>query len=137
MAKDILRLTEKKVAVKVSGSGVTETIALATNLLSSTQVVSGTPKVNIVSLRWAGASGSSVTVTRNSKVIIILNCDNPGEFDFADAEYVDNIENTSDIVVTTTGNAQLYLNLRKDSGYASKIETPEFSVYDDTTKTGE
>lgn len=137
MAKDILRKTEKKVAVKISGADVTETITLSTDLLASSQALEGgVQKVNIVSLRWAGDTGSKITVTRNAKVIIILPGDSPGDFDFADSEYNDSVNNASNIVVTTVGNAQLYMNLRKESGYASKIETPEFSVYDDTTAVG-
>lgn len=137
MAKDFLRKTEKKVAVKVSGTNVTETITLATDLLVPTQVVSGTPKVNILAFKWAGALGATVTITRNSKTIVKLVCDNPGEMDFLDSEFTESINNDSDLVVVTTGEAQLWLNLRKESGYKSKIETPEFSVYDDLTKVGE
>lgn len=137
MAKDILRKTEKKVAVKISGSGVTETITLNSDLLSPTQTLDGdTQIVNIISLRWTGDTDSKITVTRNTKVIAILQGNSPGDFDFADAEYNESVNNTSNIVVTTVGDAQLYMNLRKVSGYASKIETPEFSVYDNTTATG-
>lgn len=137
MAKDILRKTEKKVAVKVSGSGVTETITLNSDLLSSTQSLDGaTQTVNIISLRWTGDVDSKITITRNNKVIAILQGNSPGDFDFADAEYNESVNNTYNIVVTTSGDAQLYMNLRKVSGYASKIETPEFGAYDDTTATG-
>jgi hypothetical protein len=137
MAKDILRKTEKKVAVKISGADVTETISLNSDLLSSSQALDGgVQKVNIISLRWTGDTDSKITVTRNSKVIVVLQGNSPGDFDFADSEYNDNVNNASNIIVTTVGNAQLYMNLRKESGYASKIETPEFSVYDDTTAVG-
>lgn len=137
MAKDFLRKTEKKVGVKISGNNVTETINLTTDLLVPTQEVVGTPKVNIQLFQWAGAPDAVITVTRNSKVIVVLSAATAGTLEFFDTNFVENIENASPIVVTTTGNAQLYMSLRKDSGYKSKIETPEFSVYDDLTKVGE
>lgn len=137
MAKDILRLTEKKVAVKVSGTNVTETITLATDLLAATQVVDGTPKVNILSFICSGVVDSIVTVTRAGKTIIKLHGGSAAVIDFSDMEFVDNVNNTADLVITTTGDAQLYMNLRKESGYKSKIETPEFGPYDNPNLVGE
>jgi hypothetical protein len=136
MAKTILRKTPHKVAVKVYGSAVNETISLATDCLHTTEVVSGTPAVDVMAMHWAGATGAFVTITRGGTVIATLVADNPGQIFFDQAEFRDSINNTNDIVVTSTGLVQLWLELRKVAGYKSKIETAEFSQYDDTTAVG-
>lgn len=136
MAKTILRKTPQKVAVKAAGSGVTETITLATDLLASTEVVSGTPTVDIQAIYWTGAAAGVATITRNSVVIATLSGAHSGSLDFTSAEFRDSVGNTSDIVVTTTGQMEVWLKLRKVTGYASKIETAQFGSYDDTTAVG-
>lgn len=138
MAKTILKKTESKVAVKLHGSALNETITLATDCLASTEAltVGGTPTANILTMHWTGAPESVITVTRNSVVVATLPCAAAGELIFADTEFTDSVENTSDIVVTSTGVAQLWLVLRKVSGYSSKIETAQFSVYDNTNAVG-
>ena len=47
------------------------------------------------------------------------------------------VQNTSNIVITTTGAASTgYLVLRKVAGWSTKVETATYSVYDDTTQVG-
>lgn len=138
MAKTILKKTESKVAVKLHGDNIGETINLATDCLASTEAltVDGTPTVNILTIHWTGAPDSVVTITRNSVVVATLPCAAAGELIFADTDFTDSIENTSNIVVTSTGVAQVWLVLRKISGYSSKIETAQFSIYDNTNAVG-
>lgn len=66
MAKNILKLTEGQAIVKINGTG-TETITLATELLSPTQIIDGTPTVGIQFLQWS--TGGSILVQRNSATI--------------------------------------------------------------------
>jgi hypothetical protein len=55
----------------------------------------------------------------------------------AGSGFVDNVENTSDIVVTIAGaEAQCYLTVRKASGYATKVEPATYGAYDDETRVG-
>lgn len=138
MAKSILRKTETKVAVKLYGTGMNETVTLATDCLATTEAltVGGTPTVNILTMRWMGAAGASATITRGGVVIATILGDSAGDMDFLDQEYCDSINNTSDLVVTSTGLMQVYLLLRKVTGYSSKIETAQFSVYDNTAVVG-
>lgn len=117
MAKNILRKTNRKVAVKVSGSGVTETITLATDCKGTGETVESTKSVEIVSVRWTGAADAVATITRNGTTVLILQANAAGDFDFSDAEYLDSIGSGSDIVVTTVGDMQVYLLLRKSAGY--------------------
>lgn len=138
MAKTILRKTETKVAVKLYGTTLNETVSLDTDCLATTEAltVGGTPTVNILSMRWMGGVGAVATITRGGVVIATLQGDSAGDMDFLDQEYCDSISNTSDLVVTSTGLMQVYLLLRKVSGYSSKIETAQFSVYDNQAVVG-
>jgi hypothetical protein len=138
MAKTILRKTESKVAVKLYGSGLNETITLNSDCLATTEAltVGGTPTVNILSMHWSGAADAIATITRGATVIATLQANSTGELVFLDAEFSDSVNNTNDIVVTSTGIMQVWLLLRKVTGYSSKIETSVFSVYDNTNAVG-
>lgn len=137
MALTILRKTPQKVAVKVAGGAGADTITLATDLLHPTEVVSGTPTVNILGFHWSGASNGVATITRNNTVIATLAGAAAGELIFSDAEFSDNVNNTSNIVVTITGDQmEVWMLLRKQSGYTSKIETAEFGSYDNPNVVG-
>lgn len=136
MAKTILKKTPQKVAVKIHGSGVTETITLATDLLHASEVVDGTPTVNVVGIHWTGAADGVATITRNDVRIATLLGATGGELLFADAEFVDSVENTSNIAVATTNQMEVWLLLRKQSGYTSKIETAQFGSYDNPAVVG-
>lgn len=136
MAKTILRKTGAKVAVKLHGNNLGETITLNSDCLLSSESIVGTPTVNILSMHWCGAPDAYATITRNSVKIAILHSGSSGEITFYDTEFTDTIENTSNIVVTSTGEMQVWILLRKVAGYSSKIETAEFSVYDDTNAVG-
>lgn len=137
MNKTILRKTPQKVAVKVEGTNGSSTITLATDLLHDTEVVDGTPAVNILGMHWTGDADGVATIVRNSKRIATLTGQASGEILFSDSEFVENVENTSDIVITTTGQMEVWLLLRKQHGYSSKIETAQFSVYDNVNAVGE
>lgn len=138
MAKTILKKTESKVAVKLHGNSINETVSLATDCLASTEALTagGTPAVNILAMHWTGDPASVVTITRNSVVVATLPCAAAGELIFADTDFTDTVENTSNIVVTSTGLAQVWLVLRKAGGYSSKVETAQFSIYDNTNAVG-
>jgi hypothetical protein len=138
MAKTILKKTESKVAIKLYGTDINETITLATDCLAGTEAltVGGTPAVNILSMHWAGAADGAATITRNGVVVATLLGQASGELLFQDSDFTDTINNTSDIVVTSTGVMQVWMLLRKAGGYSSKIETAQFSVYDNTNAVG-
>lgn len=138
MAKSILKKTESKVAVKLYGTGLNETVTLNSDCLASTEAltVGGTPTVNIVAIHWSGAADGVATITRGGTVVATLTGASAGELLFNDSEFTETTGNTSDIVVTSTGLMQVWLLLRKASGYSSKIETAQFSVYDNTNAVG-
>ncbi len=133
MAKTILKLTETLAVVKISGAG-TETITLGTDLLSTTQIVSGSPKVAIAFLSWT--TPDNITITRNATEVYKLYT-NTGEFDLGgNGGMLDVTQGTSDIAVTIPTGGVIFLTLRKLSGYTSKIEPHQFGSYDNTTVVG-
>lgn len=139
MTKAVLKLTDNKAAFKLYGTTLNETITMATDCLPSNQALTsgGTPRANIVSVFWTGTAAATATITRGGVVIMNLSADSSGEFLFVDQEFTDNINNSSDIVVTSVGTMQVYIVLRKlTGGWSNKIETAEFSVYDNTTAVG-
>jgi hypothetical protein len=136
MPIQVLKMTETLAIVKVSGGG--GTIDLATDLLSSTMIIEGTPTVNITYAQWniSGGVGDKIAVVRNAVTILNLQ-QNAGELDMGgNGGYSDNTHNTFNIVVTTTGVGEVYLTLRKVAGYRSKVELAQFGQYDNPAAVG-
>ena len=118
MAKNILKLTNRKAAVKISGTNVTETISLATDLKLAAESVSS-PTANIMSVVWTGDSDAKAVVTRGTSTdaIMILTGATAGDIDWSDMDYNESVDNDENIKVVTTGNMQVWFLLRKDDGY--------------------
>ena len=120
VTKTILKLTNTEAIIKVTGIATdTTTISLATDLLSGTEIVSGTPKVNIAAMVCYGIPGGYATVARGG--VTVLNAVNDGlqMIDLTGHPFVpDTTGNTSDIVVTiNTQQCQVYVYLKKVAGY--------------------
>lgn len=119
MAKHILKKTNRKVAVKIAGDAANDTISLAVDCKHADESLEETQNVTIQHVKWTGAAGATATITRNSTVIMVLQGDAASELDFTDAEYIDNVESSEDIVVVTSGEMAVYLVLRKENGYTT------------------
>lgn len=137
MAKSILKLTNQTAAVKLIGAG-TYTIALATDLLLPTEALAGTPvpTVNIIRVLTVGANASTANITRNAINIMDMNPSYGLDVDFTDSFFNETSSNISDIVVTITGNASVYLVLRKAAGYNTKLEYAQFGALDNPLVVG-
>lgn len=139
--KSVLKVTTSEAVVKVQGDTGSATIDLQTDLLSVTEsVVPEADQVaNIVTVGWAGLAGGSATVTRNGIPIISVQGGAPGCLDFAGQLLTpENTENTSDLVVTMAGaQMEIWIRMRKLSGYRSSVETSVFGSYDDPELVGE
>jgi hypothetical protein len=140
LTKSILRMTETEAVVKVAGAGGTSTIDLQTDLVDTNQAVSGaTQIVTIIGIRWSGDVSNTINIDRNSTRVLTLPTEAADYMAFDGQELPpENTSATNDIVITQvgSGNIELYLKLRKVSGYAPKVETAQFSVYDDTNTVG-
>ena len=138
MTKQAIRQTETICVYKVWGSG--DTINLATDLLSPTVELSGTPvpRVNIIAISWwvSPGAGDTVTITRNS--VPLFNLYQNGQLDLGgNYGHVDNTQNTSNIVIAITGTGGCFLTLRKAAGYRSFIQPETYGSYDNLTSSAE
>ena len=140
LTKTLLKLTETEAVVKVAGSTGSTTIDLQTDILDPNQATSGaTQTVTITGVRWNGDLSNTLAINRNSVRVMTLVTDTADTVLFDGQELPpENTEATSDIEVVQTGSGyvELYLKLRKVSGYAPKIETAQFGVYDDPNVVG-
>lgn len=139
VAKTVLKNTNNETVIKVAGTAAAATIDLSVDLLAATQALDGaTQAVNILSFNWAGGADGIITITRNSVVIATLQANAAGMMYFDGQSMIpDSIENTSDIVVTISGaQCELWMKVRKVSGYATKVETATYGAYDDETRVG-
>ena len=123
VTKTILKLTNTEAIVKVTGvAGDTTKITLATDLLLGTEALVGsTQKVNIASVVCYGIPGGYVTLARDGVTIINIANDGLQMADFQGDPFTpDTINNTKDIDVTvSTSASQVYIYLKKASGYRS------------------
>lgn len=139
VVKTILKNVNQEAVVKVAGTAAAATIDLSTDLLASTQALDGdTQTVSIVGLVWTGAADGIITITRNSVVVTTLQANAAGSLEFGGQQMIpENINNTSDIVVTISGaQAECWVRLRKVSGYSTKVEYATYGAYDDETRVG-
>lgn len=138
MAKVVLKNTSGIAIVKISGSGISETISLSTDLLLPSEIISGTPRVDIAYAQWNISPGAQDTIRVVRGGVDVLNLfQNAGELDMqGEGGYSDSVQNTGDLVCSIVGTGNLYITLRKRGGYVSKIETAEFSVYDNVNAVG-
>lgn len=136
--KTILKNTNLETIIKIGGTAGSSTITLDVDCLATTTqaLTADTRLANIVSMASTGVDGSNVTVTRNA--IPVFACTGwAGVHQFNENGFVDTQENDGDLVVTISGGeAHLYITLRKVQGYATKIETATYSIYDDETVVG-
>lgn len=114
------------------------TLAL-TSLTAATQARnSDAPAVNIVKFFCTGQLTAGLRIVRNGKNIIACSPENSPVLDLNSNGFVDNTNNTYDIVVTNdvakpvTG----YLVLRKVAGWDTKVETATLGAYDNVTVVG-
>lgn len=121
MAKHILKLTDKKVAVKVNGADATETITLGVDCKLEAETLGETQSVSILSITWMGATGAYATITRGTSTvpIAIVQGECATTIDFAGSEFSESVTPTEDIKIVTSGDMQVYLLLRKDAGYST------------------
>jgi len=141
VVKSFLKLTESDCVVKVAGTAGAATISLSTDLLRPTESLTGgaqAPKVVITTLTWTGDTAGVISISRGGTIICTLLAAACSQLDFGGQfATAENTNATNDIVVTISGGqAELFMRISKVTGYSSKIETSQFSVYDDTSVVG-
>ena len=138
VTKSLLKLTETDCVIKIAGTAGSATINLQTDLLRSTEALSGTQTVVISTLTWTGDAAGVIAIDRNSTRVFTLLSSASSQLDLAGQFTTsDNTQSTSSIVVTISGGqAELLLRVKKVSGYSSKIEPSVYGSYDDPTRIG-
>jgi hypothetical protein len=138
VTKTILKNHNQAAIVKVGGTDGSATIDLQTDLLAATQALDGaTQTVNIASVTVTGLLGSAITITRGGVPVLAFAPENSAKIQFNESGFVDTQNNTDDLVVTVSGaEAHVVLVLHKSGGYASKVETATYSIYDNVNAVG-
>lgn len=115
MAKTIIKVTPNKAVVKITDAN--DSIALATDLLFTGQVVSGTPKVYITGIKYSNNANGKTILTRNSIKVCTLSYAGTLNFD----NYALTESSTSNIDVTCPLDSFVILELSKVEGYSDVI----------------
>jgi len=139
VTKTVLKLAERDAVVKVAGDAGSATIDLQTDLKKTNEVVAGaTQRVSIAGVQWTGTADAVVTIARNAVTILTLNCGAAGALEMNGQTMIpDSIQDDQDIVVTITGTAaELYIRLKKNSGYTSGSEPSIYGQYDNPAVVG-
>ena len=138
VVKTLMKVTERDAVVKIAGSSGSATIQLVTDLKCSNEFIDGSPSVSICGVQWTGSTDSTITIVRNGVTIMTLNCGASGALEMNGQMMIpDDIESTSPIIVNISGDAaELWMRLRKISGYTSGYETAIYGQYDDPARLG-
>lgn len=121
-----------------SSAAESGTITIA-NLAAATQARnSDAPQVNIAKFICTGELGSKITISRNSKIVIVTAPENDMNVEFNALGIPVTNDNTSDIVIANGAAKDVsgWLILHKARGWSSKIETATFGSYDNETVVG-
>jgi hypothetical protein len=146
LLKAVQLVTDSEAIVKISGNDTAPAIIdIKTDILAANQIVypvGGNVVANIIGFQWAGEPGAIYKIDRNGVRVASLLADNGNFMDFVElfpSEPTENGSNISVTIVDKDGAAvqgEVWIRIRKVSGYASKTETAVYSVYDDLTQVG-
>lgn len=126
----------------LSANGAVAIVGASYKISYATQIVSVSPEVNIIGFQWAGEPGAIYKINRGGVRVASLLADNGNFMDFVELFPAEPTNNTSDISVNITksdGSAvqgEVWIRLRKVSGFAPKIETTVFGTYDNPLVAG-
>lgn len=110
-------------------------------LLATNQVLDPNAEqfeVNITGVTWTGSADTTITIQRDNETIMTLPCSQAGNaIDFGGQQIPpDSTNNYADVYITSNGDAQVYLTLRKKAGYLSTVEYATYGSYDDESILG-
>lgn len=134
-----VRNTNQETIIHFSSVAVEVGTITIANLAAGSQVRnSDAPKVNIARFVSTGEDGASVTILRNTKLIIACAPENAPFLDMTSMGIGDSQNDTFDIAVSnnTAKAVTGYITLRKTQGWSTKVETATYGAYDDETRVG-
>jgi hypothetical protein len=117
------------------------TSAVVSNVVTFTSTAAPSADVSDLTSGGTAAASATITVTTQGQApgnVNILNLQANGNIlDLSgNGGLSENTESTSNLVVTISGLGEVYLTLRKQAGYASKIEPERFGQYDNPNTVG-
>ena len=139
MAITTVRNTNQETIIHFQSSAIETGTITISGLAASTQARnSDTPAVNIVRFVTTGEDAASVTVIRNSKVLIACAPENAPLLDLTSMGISEAQQNTYDVVISNNVAKQVtgYITLRKVAGWATKVEYATYGAYEDETRVG-
>lgn len=117
----VVSKTYSDVVVKVAGTAGSATLNLTTDILAVNEAVNGaTQKVNIANMFWSGDLDCSMQIARNAVRMYTLQSNTISNVNLTESGFAtDPINNTYPLVFTATGtgNMELWVRLKKVSGY--------------------
>lgn len=133
-----MKLTERDAVVKFAGSAGSSILTLSTELKCANEFINGSPRVSICGVQWTGSTDSTIVIVRSGVTIMTLNCGASGALEMNGQMMIpDDIEANNNITVNITGDAaELWMRLRKISGYQSGYEAAVYGQYDDQNRLG-
>ncbi len=136
--KQIIKLSTKECWIKIWGVDGDEGDILLSEIVSPDEVIVGTPRANIAGYQYTGNDTTTFYITRNSVQIATFSSSTISIIEMTGATCPpDPVQNDKNIHVRIVGGlGELFLRLRKQDGYVSKIETSSFGAYDNTTAVG-
>jgi hypothetical protein len=139
MAITTVRNTNQETIIHFQSSAIETGTITISGLAASTQARnSDTPAVNIVRFVSTGEDTASVTVLRNSKVLIACAPENAPLLDLTSMGISEGQYNTYDVVISNNVAKQVtgYITLRKIAGWSTKVETAVFGPFDNQSAVG-
>lgn len=96
------------------------------------------PKVNIIRFVTTGEDNASITVSRDSKLILACAPENAPFLDLTSMGISEAQKNDKNIVITSSVAKQVtgYITVRKVQGWSTKVETATYGSYDNQTVVG-
>jgi hypothetical protein len=137
----IIKLTESEAVVKVYetiSNGATVDLSVENLLTRSTEVFqTGVSAVSIKAIYWGTKPNKQINVQRkdNGGYEGDYYLVNSGFYDYRTSGFVDNAYHHGDFRITGDGPFHIILVLGKN-GWAQKVETAAYSIYDNTNSVG-
>ena len=137
----LIKLTESEAVVKVyetDPNGSVVALSLQNLLTRSTEVFqNGVSSVTIKAIYWGTKPNKHINIQRsyNGGYEGDYYLVNSGFYEYRNSGFVDNVYDHGDFKITGDGPFNVILVLGK-SGWQQKVETAQFSIYDNTTAVG-
>jgi len=113
-----------------NATGAASAVVSLADLALESETAGQTLEVSIDRIYGNTDNDATITVTRNSEVIILAVTSIDPD---SDVIRENNTQTTHDITVAFSGAGMVIMRLKKISGYGNKLQPERYSIYDDET----